>query len=318
MRSESMRALVLESFVGSDYADSPASYEFPRQYLRFFEPLSRGEAMVAVIYEPRGDRNLGRMAYVGWTLIQDPPVVSGRANTRGQRLYRVQYADPYREFDRVVPREATGQPVETWLRFLERGRARNVATFGRAVRPLIEEDLQLIMSLGFPNGVERFNLEGPSGHEFAAAITTEERSRRLITAVQREARFRDDVLAAYQHRCALSGLAVGTSPSRAYGLLDAAHIRPVGSSGADTIANGMALTPTLHRMFDKGLFTLAYRGNSLEVRTSPHLGHEMIHGREGFELRLADGLGAVVPASDASRPSREALDYHHSQIFLAR
>lgn len=313
-----MRALVLESFVGSDYADSPDSYEFPPQYLRFFEPLSRGESIVAVIYEPRGDKNLGRVAYVGWTLIQGPPVVSGRANSRGQPLYRVQYADRYREFDRVVPREATGQPIETWLRSLERGRARNVATFGRAVRALIDEDLQLIMSLGFPNGVERSYLEVPSGHQFAEAVTTQERSRRLITAIQREARFRDDVLAAYQHRCALSGLAVGTSPSRAYGLLDAAHIRPVGSSGADSISNGLALTPTLHRMFDKGLFTLVYRGDSLEVRTSPQLGHDMVQGREGFELRLADGLLAAVPAPDVSRPSREALDYHHTQIFLVR
>jgi len=183
---------------------------------------------------------------------------------------------------------------------------------------LIDEDLQLIMSLGFPNGVERSYLELPSGHQFAEAVTTQERSRRLITAIQREARFRDDVLAAYQHRCALSGLAVGASPTRAYGLLDAAHIRPVGSSGADTISNGLALTPTLHRMFDKGLFTLAYRGGSLEVRTSPQLGNNMIQGREGFELRLADGLMAAVPAPDVSRPSREALDYHHNQIFLSR
>jgi putative restriction endonuclease len=312
-----VKALVLESFVGSNYADSPDSYEFPPQYLRLFEPLTRGESIVAVIYEPRGDRNLGRMAYVGWTTLREPPTLSGRTNARGQTLNRVQYADRYREFDRIVPREATGTPIETWLRGLERGRARNVATFGRAVRPLIEEDLRLIMSIGVPNGVERLNLELPADHEFAEAIPIEERSRRLISVIQREARFRDDVLAAYEHRCSLSGLAVGTSPSRAYGLLDAAHIRPVGSQGADQVANGLALTPTLHRMFDKGLFTLAYRGSALQVRMSPQLRPEMIHGSEGFELRLSDGLEVAVPDTQAARPSREALDYHHSQIFLA-
>lgn len=313
-----MKALILESFVGSNYADSPDSYEFPPQYLKYFEPLTRDEPMVAVIYEPRGDRNEGRMAYVGWAMLQFPAVASGRRNARKQVLYQVQYSDRYREFDRIVPREATGEPVETWLRPLQRGRERNVATFGRAVRPLIAEDLQLVMSLGFPNGVERFSVEVPAEHEFAEAITIAERSRRLITAVHREARFRDEVLAAYDHRCSLSGLAVGSSPSRAYGLLDAAHIRPVGSRGADAVANGMALTPTLHRMFDKGLFTLAYRGDTLEVRTSPRLSPEMIRGREGFLLRLADGHEAAVPASELTRPSREALDYHHSQIFLAR
>jgi hypothetical protein len=274
--------------------------------------------MVAVIYEPRGDRNMGRMAYVGWAMLQAPPVDSGRRNARNQVLYRVQYADRYREFDRIVPREASGEPVETWLRPLQRGRERNVATFGRAVRPLIGPDLGVIMSLGFPNGVERLNLESREPHEFAEAITTEERSRRLVSAASREARFRDEVLSAYEHRCSLSGLTVGASPSRAYGLLDAAHIRPVGSHGADTTANGFALTPTLHRMFDKGLFTLVYRGRDLEVRTSPRLDEQMIRGREGFSLRLTNGLTARIPSTDAARPSPEALDYHHSQIFISR
>jgi putative restriction endonuclease len=313
-----MRALVLESFVGSNYADRPDSYEFPRQYLKYFDPLVRREAMVAVIYEPRGDRNEGRMAYVGWATLESPPVVSDRRNSRGQVLHTVRYADRYREFDRIVPREATGEPVETWLRALERGRPRNVATFGRAVRPLTEDDLQLIMTLGFPNGVERFNAEVPSGHQIAEAVALEERSRRLVTALQREARFRDEVLSAYDHRCLLSGLAVGASPSHAYGLLDAAHIRPVGSQGADTVANGLALTPTLHRLFDKGLFTLVYRRSDLEVRTSPRLVDEMVRGREGFALRLANGLSAELPTNALARPSREALDYHQSQIFVAR
>jgi putative restriction endonuclease len=313
-----VRAIVLESFVGSNYADSPDSYEFPPQYLRFFEPLVHGEPMVAVIYEPRGDRGQGRVAYVGWTLLETPPENSGRRNNRGQTLYRVTYADRYREFDRIVPREATGEPVETWLRALPRGRERNVATFGRAVRSLLEQDLQLILGLGFPHGVERVNIETPVEHVFAEAITTEERSRRLVAAVQREARFRDDVLETYEHRCAVSGFQVGQSPSRAYGLLDAAHIRPVGSRGADTVANGLALTPTLHRLFDKGLFTLVYRGSEVLVRTSPHLRDEMVRGREGFELRLVNGLSAAIPPHAALRPSREALAYHQSQIFLAR
>jgi putative restriction endonuclease len=166
--------------------------------------------------------------------------------------------------------------------------------------------------------VERLNIEASSQHEFAETVTTAERSRRLVAAIQREARFRDDVLSAYEHSCSLSGLSVGASPSRAYGLLDAAHIRPVGSQGSDTIANGLALTPTLHRMFDKGLFTLVYRGSSLQVRTSPRLTEGMVRGREGFSLQLVDGLEPSAPTDSYARPSREALDYHRSQIFIAR
>jgi putative restriction endonuclease len=313
-----MRALILESFVGSNYADSPDSYEFPPQYLRFFEPLSRSESVFAVIYEPRGDQNLGRVAYVGWTLLQSPPEESGRRNERNQVLFRVRYAERYREFDRIVPREATGEPIETWLRALPRGRERNVATFGRAVRDLLEDDLRVILSLGFPNGVARMHIELPKEHAIAEALTVEERAKRLVSAVQREARFRDDVLASYSHRCAISGFEVGTSPSRAFGLLDAAHIRPVGSKGADVVANGLALTPSVHRLFDKGLFTLAYRGNDLVVRASPQLRPEMVRGRRGFELRVETGMVLSLPAPPQERPAMEALEYHQSQVFLSR
>ena len=120
----------------------------------------------------------------------------------------------------------------------------------------------------------------------------------------REARFRDEVLSAYAHRCAVSGLAVGESPSRAYGLLDAAHIRPVGSKGADAITNGLALTPTLHRMFDKGLFTLGYRQGALLVRTSPRLVDNMILGGDGFQLRLRDGLEVRLPGDSGAWPPK--------------
>ena len=310
-----MPGLVLESFVGSNYADASDTYEFPPQYLNVFAPLTRAEPMVAVIYEPRGDRNDGRMAYVGWALLHTPPQRSGRKNSRGQDLWEVRYADRYREFDRIVPREATGEPIETWLRAIPRGRNRNVATFGKAVRPLSDDDLQLILSLGFPHGIERAGLEARVG-VIAEPPAEVERLRRLVSAVQREARFRDDVLVAYAHRCAISGLAVGTSPSRAYGLLDAAHIRPVGSDGVDTVTNGLALTPTLHRLFDKGLFTLGYHGPDLRVRVSPSLAEDMIVGRDGFALRLHDQLDLRLPTNPAHYPAREQLDFHQSQVFI--
>lgn len=274
--------------------------------------------MVAVIYEPRGPNGDGRMAYVGWARLESAPELSDQQRKGQETRYRVRYADRYSEFDRPVPREATGQPIETWLRGFSRGRERNVATFGRAVRPLLDQDLQVVMTLGSPNGVERYSLETSAEHLIAEGITTDDRSRRLVSAVQREARFRDEILAAYDHRCALSGLAVGQSPSRAYGLLDAAHIRPVGRQGADSLANGLALTPTLHRLFDRGLFTLTYRGPVLEVRTSPRLHSEMIRGREGFELRLTDGLELSLPRAARARPASDALEYHQSQVFLAR
>lgn len=69
----------------------------------------------------------------------------------------------------------------------------------------------------------------------------------------RSAVFGREVLRAYQSTCAVSGLQLvsttGTAP-----LLDACHIVPWSVSRDDTIGNGLALCPNLHRAFDRHLF----------------------------------------------------------------
>lgn len=65
--------------------------------------------------------------------------------------------------------------------------------------------------------------------------------------------FKRVVLKAYDNTCAVSGLhllsTAGTAP-----LLDACHIVPWAVSHDDTIGNGLALCPNLHRAFDRHLF----------------------------------------------------------------
>lgn len=312
-----MDAVVLESFVGSDYEDSPSSYEFPTRYLRLFEPLSRGEAMVAVIYEPRGTSG-GRMAYVGWASLKSPPVESARRGARGEQLWIVHYATRYRDFDRIVPRQIHGEPVETWLRALQPGRSRNVATVGRAVRRLSPEDLQAIFEFGFASELD-VELRYPAvGDRVAPELKIQERATRLVAAAQREARFRDDVLAGYARRCAITGFTAGTrSPSRMFGLLDAAHIRPVWAQGPDTVANGIALTPTVHRLFDRGLFTIRYEGDRPEVLLSPRIEEGMVLSQDSASrLALTNGSRLLLPDTRDLWPHPDALAYHQMRVFL--
>lgn len=83
-----------------------------------------------------------------------------------------------------------------------------------------------------------------------APLPTERR--RLVQAVSRlsrQASFRRQVLYAYGHRCAVTGVQLR--------LVDAAHILPVGAPGSsDDVQNGLALSPTYHRAFDNGLIYL--------------------------------------------------------------
>jgi putative restriction endonuclease len=71
--------------------------------------------------------------------------------------------------------------------------------------------------------------------------------------LMRSAGFSRGVMKAYQSTCAVSGLQL-VSTTGAAPLLDACHIVPWAVSHDDTIGNGLALCPNLHRAFDRHLF----------------------------------------------------------------
>ena len=73
------------------------------------------------------------------------------------------------------------------------------------------------------------------------------------TVAERSGVFVREVLRAYQSMCAVSGLQL-ISTTGATPLLDACHIVPWSVSRDDTIGNGLALCPNLHRAFDRHLF----------------------------------------------------------------
>ncbi|WP_010662388.1 HNH endonuclease [Marinilabilia salmonicolor] len=67
--------------------------------------------------------------------------------------------------------------------------------------------------------------------------------------------FRNAILEIYNKRCAISGLQIDFKGKA--GLIDACHIRPFAESFDDTIRNGIALSPHLHRAFDQGMIALS-------------------------------------------------------------
>jgi putative restriction endonuclease len=139
----------------------------------------------------------------------------------------------------------------------------------------------------------------------------------MVDTLRRDARFREVILKAYGYRCAVSGFELGRiSKTKPQGLIDAAHIRPVWQNGPDDPSNGIPLTPTLHRFFDAGLFTLEYRDGELTVLTSAGIETEMLVARDGdFRLPLRDGLRLLVPGDRAMWPSPEQLRFHRREVF---
>jgi putative restriction endonuclease len=308
-----VRFVVLTSKPDSPYADTSTSYEYPARYRRFFEALESGQPMIAIIYEPRSGGR-GRMSYVGWAALRGVPERSPRVTPAGQPLWEVHYVDRVQEFPNPVPRDYLGQPVEQWLRDMDPAN-RNVLSSGASVRFLREEEGQFILELGHAGqlGVST-PYEAPEG-EVEQLVA--ERSIRVVEAVARDARFRRDVMSAYEYRCAVTGLTIGSLPQgRATRLLDAAHIRPVSASGSDAVSNGLALTPTVHRLFDEGLVSARWTDSGLELVRSPHLEPEQVENDErGTVIHLETGSSLALPTNTASWPNRDQIRYHQNHIF---
>ena len=94
-------------------------------------------------------------------------------------------------------------------------------------------------------------------------VVNRQRIRVSRTQYSRSPRFRQEVLRAYSHRCAMCGIQLD--------LVDAAHIIPhAHPEGSDTISNGLALCALHHRSFDTGLLYVredyAIHLNSAKVR----------------------------------------------------
>ena len=122
----------------------------------------------------------------------------------------------------------------------------------------------------------------------------------------RDPRFRENVLAAYGHRCAVCSFAVRL-PDRVLAL-DAAHIRWHGADGPDEVGNGMALCVMHHKLFDTGAFTVA--PGDLTVIVARSIGGS---GSEEWLERFDRQPLLVRP--ERHPPEAAHLRWHTSEVF---
>lgn len=132
-----------------------------------------------------------------------------------------------------------------------------------------------------------------------------ERIAQLTTRPLRDRAFRRLVLRAYDERCAVTGLKLINGGGRAE--VAAAHIRPVERNGPDIINNGLALSGTVHWMFDRGLITLS---DDLDIIIS-----RQVNDRDGVES-LINGTGKLIgPIAARDRPHPAFLTWHRENCF---
>ena len=119
--------------------------------------------------------------------------------------------------------------------------------------------------------------------------------------------FKKTIPKIYNHTCCITGMKIESSHN--VQMIDACHIFPFGLSGDDTVTNGIALSPTLHRAFDRGLITI---NSDFVVRVSPTVNEE----ESNFTLTQFSGQQIFLPEKEKYYPSQTSLSWHNKEIFL--
>ena len=119
--------------------------------------------------------------------------------------------------------------------------------------------------------------------------------------------FKKTIPKIYSHTCCITGMKIQSSHNLQ--MIDACHIYPFSLSGDDTVTNGIALSPTMHRAFDRGLLTI---NSNFLVRVSPSIQEE----ESRFTLSQFEGKQIILPEKEKYYPSQESLSWHNKEVFL--
>lgn len=119
--------------------------------------------------------------------------------------------------------------------------------------------------------------------------------------------FKKNVPKIYDYTCCVSGLRIESTGN--IQMVDACHIYPFSLSNDDTIPNGLALSPTIHRAFDRGLLTI---NSDFIVRVSPTIDET----DSKFPLSQFEGQQITLPEKEKWYPSQASLSWHNKEVFL--
>jgi putative restriction endonuclease len=297
-----MTKAIFTSKVTPSYNDLPeARYHFPRTYLNQVRQTI-GDHIV--YYEPRRPSVElssigGRQSYFG--------VARVTAVVEDAALADHYYAlvDDYLDFDQPVPFAEGSQYYESALKKADG--STNKGAFGRAVRLIPDDEFDRILKSGFaPILGESLVSEQTPIPGWSEPTTPFERPIVEMTVSRpfRERSFMHNVRAAYTNRCAMTGLRLINGGGRPE--VQAAHIQPVASKGPDSVRNGLALSGTVHWMFDRGLISI---GDDYKILVAKN------HVPEDA-VRLLNQNGSIyLPKDQTLYPNAHFLKFHRDVVF---
>ncbi|AFM04189.1 putative restriction endonuclease [Bernardetia litoralis DSM 6794] len=146
------------------------------------------------------------------------------------------------------------------------------------------------------------NLEKVILNEEEYVISVEEE-----TQFVRGSLFKKLIPRVYNFTCAISEMKIISS--HGFSFIDACHIVPFSISQNDTVSNGIALCPNLHRAFDRGLITI---NEKYKVLVSPHFAEDE---NNNYSLKKIEGKSISLPFGNVHYPKVEYLKWHLDNVF---
>lgn len=295
-----MVKLVLMHKADSIYDDElDVVYDFPRAYLK---AMKEAVGDWVVYYEPVKAGPRGYFAVAKIQNVLPKPGYDGR-------FIALIAPGSYLAFDAEVPRLLEGRPLEAALTS-KTGGPMSGGLVQSAVRRLPDADFARIVGIGLPQDLEereavRYDPRAP-GLQDEALIFERPVVERLTRRKYRDVAFSRKVREAYGYRCAISGLQLRNGGGRPE--VQAAHIRPVERDGSDSVRNGLALSGTLHWMFDRGLISVADDRETILVSRNKVPG-------DVIDRLIRPSGKLLTPENPHHLPHPENLRWHRENVF---
>ncbi|MBS0216935.1 MAG: HNH endonuclease [Proteobacteria bacterium] len=292
-----MANAVFTAAEGSSYDDQIEDrYHFPHTYLKQVE---NAVGDLIVYYEPRrnpgSEAATGRQSYFAVARLVDIKSDTSKPNHYYGLL------EEFLEFDQPVPFKQGARYFESMLE--KNDGTTNRGAFGRSVRLIPRAELDAILQVGFAEKLEPWEQADRISEPVPEYV-----SRPVIETVVsrkfRDAAFRRHVRNAYNNTCAVTGFKLLNGGGRPE--VQAAHIRPVEANGPDTVKNGLALTGTIHWLFDRGL--ISFSDNHKILLSS--------HGiPDDLDRLIPATKSLILPANHDWYPHPTYLKWHRDNRF---
>lgn len=121
--------------------------------------------------------------------------------------------------------------------------------------------------------------------------------------------FKREIPKIYDNTCCISGMRIDATIS--VSMVDACHIVPFSVSFDDTITNGIALCPNLHRAFDRGLIAIDTDYRVVVSNTFKEV-------ETDYSIKAFEGKEILLPNFEGYFPLKENFVWHKANILRAQ